>query len=112
MINNETVIPGINGKTNKLLAWAKFLSQVLVIPMIGLMLWAFWNHEERIDDLDISRATVEATRFTSENGLEVWREIAEIRAQLDLKADVLGAAPVLDDIKEIKEELQYIRQNQ
>ena len=99
-------IEGLNGRTGKVVDWVRWVAQVGLLPLLGLALWGWWNHEERIDAIALAQHAIQSNRFTSADGLEVWREIAEIRADLDSKADHMGAEPVVDDIKELKQRLR------
>lgn len=101
-------IKGVNGRTGKLLDWVQWISQVLIVPLIALALWGWWNHEQRLNLVTLNQEVMANNRFTSADGLAVWKEIAVIRAQLDHKADAIGATPVREDIKEIKAKLDKL----
>jgi len=103
-------IEGVNGTTGKVLDWVSFVSRVLLIPTLGIISYAFWNHEVRINDHETRIAVREANAFTAQDGLEVWQSIAVIKGQLDSKADAIGAVPVREDIAEIKRELERLRE--
>ena len=75
-------IDGLNGKAGKIVDWTLVISRVLIIPLLSLMLYGWWNHERRIHDGALNQAIVSGNRFTSEDGLEVWKEIAEIRGDV------------------------------
>ena len=96
-------VEGINGWKGQMLDWVVWASRVAIVGLFGIMGWAWWDHEERIDALALAQQATQANRFTSADGLGVWREIAEIRAALDNKADAIGAVPVREDIQELKE---------
>lgn len=95
-------IEGVNGKLGRTLDWVRWGSQVLVIPLLIVFGGAWWDHERRIDGNELSVVGIEKSRFTASDGLVVWQEIAAIQADVNAKADVLGATPVLEDIAEIK----------
>jgi hypothetical protein len=68
-------IKSVSGKKGEYLDWIRWFSQVLLIPMLGLTLWAFWNHEERLDLLQLGQQN----RFIASDGLKVWQQISEIQ---------------------------------
>ena len=103
-------IEGLNGRTGKFVDWVRWVAQVALLPILGIALWGWWNHEERIDAIALAQHAIQSNRFTSADGLEVWREIAEIRADLDSKADHMGAEPVREDIVELKERVHRIEE--
>jgi hypothetical protein len=78
-------IEGINGSVGKALDWIRWASQVLLLPLLCLFAWAWWNHEERIDALDTSIQVMQGNRFTSEDGLRLTEQIAEVRTELKQK---------------------------
>lgn len=102
-------IEGINGTVGKTLDWVRWFSQVLVIPLLFLAFSGWWNHEQRIREDSLAIAVMSGNRFTSENGLQVWREIANLQSQMQGKADLLGSAPVREDIAEMKEDIRELR---
>ncbi len=76
-------VPSVtNEKVGNVIDWTRWVSQVLVIPLLLIMGTAWWNHEEEIDALHISTTGIVSNRFTSEDGLEVWREIARLQAEI------------------------------
>lgn len=99
-------VEGVNGRAGRLLDWLAWISKVAMIPIATLALWAWWNHEERIDAVAVAQQIMSGNRMTSGDGLEVWREIASIRADIEGKADAIGAEPVREDIREIKDTLR------
>jgi len=108
-------IEGVNGTAGKVLDWVKYVSQVALLPLVALGFWGWWNHEERIDAVALAQQAIATTqevmnanRFTSGDGLEVWKEISKLKRDIDRKADLIGAEPVREDIRELKERLLRI----
>lgn len=101
-------IEGISGRTGKVLDWTRWISQVLVAPVLGLALWGWWNHEERIDAVAVAQEIMSNNRCTAKDCGEIWHEMTKIRADLDHKADASGAAPVLEDLRDHEERLRAL----
>lgn len=51
------------------------------------------NHEARLDEMTQTIATIEADRFDAQDGLEVWQEIARIREDMAMKANIEDVPP-------------------
>ena len=61
--------------------WIKILEVCLGVLMtinVGLTSWALSN----IQQLNVEVATIKANRFTSGDGLEVWKSIAGVKEQI------------------------------
>jgi ubiquinone biosynthesis protein UbiJ len=53
-------------------------------------------------------ASIQGNRFTSEHGLEVWREIARIREQLAMMPREVPPKWFIEDVKELKNTINSI----
>jgi hypothetical protein len=58
------------------------LAGVLLISAGRMMIIESQEHADGIRQLNVWKAEVSANRFTSEDGLRVWREIASIRESI------------------------------
>ena len=106
-------VEGINGMTGKALDWARWgaivVTPFLITALGGLFVWLFLELREDTDAnttaisaLSTAMQVMEGNRFTSEDGIAVWRAI-------DGKADAMGAEPVIKELEEIKAELLRLR---
>ena len=76
-------VPSIKDeRIGQIVDWTRWISQVLVIPLLIIMGYAWLNHEEKIDAMGLVNASIVSNRFTSADGLEVWREIARQQAEI------------------------------
>ena len=67
-------IPSVkNEALGNALDWMKWVSQVAIFPMMAALLAFLWYGEQRMDRLELGQQS----RFTAEDGLEVWKAIAE-----------------------------------
>jgi Na+/H+ antiporter NhaB len=66
--------------------WIVRIVAGLALTIVGLlgraMMLEAQSHAKGIEELRIWQARTESNRFTSEDGLKVWREIAAIREQI------------------------------
>ena len=78
MADKETrhKVSDLNGR-----AW-EYLTRILVTLMVPLLIW----HATVLYDLTKDVASIKANRFTSADGLEVWKQIGKIH-------EVLAAMP-------------------
>ena len=67
-------VPNVNGKAGQMMDWAKWISQVAVAPLLGLSLWAFWEHETRLDELKLGQQS----RYTAEDGVKQQIETVKL----------------------------------
>ena len=104
-------IEGINGTKGRMLDWIRWISQVALVPLLGLAMWGWWNHEGRIVANTTDLRVLDGNRFTSADGLEVWREISDIQSALDSKADAMGAVPMREAVTELKERVTRLERD-
>ena len=75
-------VPSVKGPAGVYMDWAKWISQTIVFPLIGIamsaVLWGWWTHEQDIDELRLGQQS----RFTAEDGNEVWQSIAESQREI------------------------------
>lgn len=87
---------GMNGNTQIWKALGSTFGGVMLV-------WAGWmtNHllehedniEKRLLQIEVTLATIKANRFTSKDGMEVWREISDIKEQMATEEWVEGRYP-------------------
>jgi hypothetical protein len=101
-------VEGLNGKSGAVVDWAVAAARILTPLLLTGMSFLWWNHETRLQANTVGVQVMSSNRFTSEDGLEVWRAISVIQSALDTKAEAIGAVPVRSDIQEIKRRLEAL----
>jgi hypothetical protein len=80
-------VEGVTGKPGQVLDWVRWFSQVLAIPLLGVVVWGWWDHEKRLNEADKQIAVIEGNRYTSVDAFEHSKEAA---AQLTAVWSALG----------------------
>jgi hypothetical protein len=76
-----------NGNGGRWQVWFKILAGVTVAIVISLQtrtMIATTNMEREVGTLKEDVAAIKANRFTTSDGLEVWKEIARVRGEIAL----------------------------
>ena len=95
-------IPSVQGKPGVWIDWIKWVSQVALVPMIGLSLWAFWEHEERLDELQLGQQS----RFTAEDGVALAQIVLLIEERL--AAHMMQTIPSGELVKTVDYQREYL----
>lgn len=81
-------VEGVNGRAGQIIDWMRWVSQVLIVPLLGVAFMMWLNHEDRIDQITLTQAVMQGNRFTSQDGKEVWAAVASLETKKANSSDV------------------------
>jgi len=78
------------------------LTQIVLVPLMGFLAYQVWLNSKAL-------AEINGNRFTSTHGLEIWREISDIRQELAKIPTEVPPAWFIEEVRGIEAEMRAMQ---